>query len=144
MNSSTDEQTSKETRKFVWKLWQYEYIEFLIGGTKIRETKCPSINIPKRNYWILRIGVMGRFQKLPTYDFQSQFSMSTSPKGFSASKCDVGNWIFSKLGTFWEIDWNFFRFFQDFRRVFLGIFLEFFSEEFLGRIFLGGILCLYC
>ena len=23
-----------------------------------------------------------------------------SPKGFSASKCDVGNWIFSKLGTF--------------------------------------------
>jgi hypothetical protein len=24
----------------------------------------------------------------------------TSPKGFSAFKCDVGNWIFSKLGTF--------------------------------------------
>ena len=26
-----------------------------------------------------------------------------SPKGFLASKCNVGNWIFSKLGSFWEI-----------------------------------------
>ena len=83
MNSSTDEQTNKETRTFVWKLWQHEYIEFLIGGTKIRETKCPSINITKRNYWSLRIGVMRRFQKLPTYDFQSQFSMSKSFESFS-------------------------------------------------------------
>ena len=27
--------------------------------------------------------------------FTFQFYHSTSPKGFSASKCDVGNWIFS-------------------------------------------------
>ena len=26
----------------------------------------------------------------------------TSPKGFSASKCDVGNWIFSKFWEFFE------------------------------------------
>ena len=28
------------------------------------------------------------------------FPKKTSPKGSSASNCDVGNWIFSKLGTF--------------------------------------------
>ena len=53
----------------------------------------------------------------------------TSSKGSSASKCDVGNWIFSKLGIFeklfgncldfWEIFWGFFL--EDF---FGGIFLE--------------------
>ena len=37
---------------------------------------CLKINIPKRNYWILRIGVMGRCQKVPKFDIQSQFSMS--------------------------------------------------------------------
>ena len=34
------------------------------------------INIPKGNYSILRIGVMGRRQKVPKIDSQSQFSMS--------------------------------------------------------------------
>jgi hypothetical protein len=48
----------------------------------------------------------------------------TSPKGFSASKCDVGNWIFfggffkKLIGIFW--------------RIFLG---GIFWEEFFGRIF---------
>ena len=37
---------------------------------------CLKINIPKGNYWILRIGVMGRCQKVPKFDVQSQFSMS--------------------------------------------------------------------
>ena len=46
----------------------------------------------------------------------------TSLKGFSASKCDVGNWIFSKLGTFWEIFWIFFWIF----------FWRFFFEDLLG------------
>ena len=50
-----------------------------------------------------------------------------SPKGFSASKCDVGNWIFSK--------------FKDFFEKLLGKFLDFVGEffgGFFGRMFLGG------
>ena len=63
----------------------------------------------------------------------------TSPKGFSASKCDVGNWIFSKLGTFREIVWKifgicfgiFFFFLDFFSRIFLeDLFGGFFWEEF--------------
>ena len=46
--------------------------------------------------------------------------IKTSPKGFSASKCDLWNWIFSNL--FWE---------DFFGRKFLGVFFR--------RIFLGGI-----
>ena len=34
------------------------------------------INILKGNYWILRIGLMGRCQKVSKFDFQSQFSVS--------------------------------------------------------------------
>ena len=45
----------------------------------------------------------------------------TSPKGFSASKCDVRNWIFSNLGNFLGIFWEFFG-------NFLGIFGGFFGE----------------
>jgi hypothetical protein len=65
----------------------------------------------------------------------------TSPKGFSASKCDVGNWIFSK-------SWNCLRFFFFFiGGIFWGIFRGFIGgmvlENFLGGIFLedffGGI-----
>ena len=36
---------------------------------------CLKINVPKGNYWILRIGVIGRCQKVPKFDFQSQFSI---------------------------------------------------------------------
>ena len=50
-------------------------VEFLAGGTKM-ERFLPKINILKGKYWILRIGVMGRCQKEPKFDFQSQFSMS--------------------------------------------------------------------
>ena len=35
-----------------------------------------TINIPKGKYWILRIGLMGRCQKVPKFYFQSQFSTS--------------------------------------------------------------------
>ena len=66
-------------------------------------------------------GVFGRSLFLPKYK-------KTSPKGFSASKGDVGNWIFSKLGTFWELFWIFCEDF--FRRIFW--------EDFFGRTFLGG------
>ena len=50
--------------------------EFSNGGDRIRKIFCLRINILKGNYWILRIGLMGRCQKVPKLDFQSQFSMS--------------------------------------------------------------------
>ena len=53
------------------KIMAIRVVEFLSGGTKL-ERKYPRINIPIGNYWILIIGVMGRLQKLPTFDFQSQ------------------------------------------------------------------------
>ena len=64
----------------------------------------------------------------------------TSPKGFSASKCDEGNWILSKSQKSFE---NFFGNFLDFLGNFLGILQEDFFEgiyleEFFGRNFLGG------
>ena len=37
---------------------------------------CLKINVPKGNYWILRIGLMGMPQKMPKFDFQSQFLLS--------------------------------------------------------------------
>ena len=56
-----------------------------------------------------------------------EFSTKTSPKGFSASKFDVGNWIFSKLGIFEKFFGNSFDFF--------GILFG----GFFGKIFFGGI-----
>ena len=50
---------------------------------------------------------------LPKYE-------QTSPKGFSASKCDVGDWIFSKSYEFFE---NLFGNFLDFLGEFFGNFL---------------------
>ena len=38
-------------------------VEFLSGRYNCKDF-CLRINIPKENYWILRIGVMGRCQKL--------------------------------------------------------------------------------
>ena len=38
---------------------------------------CLKINIPKGNCLILRIGVMGRCQKVPKFDSQSQKSSET-------------------------------------------------------------------
>ena len=65
----------------------------------------------------------------------------TSPKGFSASICDEGNW--SKLDTFkiLEIFWEFFWIFGNFFVIFLGgffwrnLFRGIFWENFFGRIF---------
>ena len=48
-------------------------VEFSIGGVENWKDFCLKINIPKENYWILRIGVMGSCQKVPKFDFQSQF-----------------------------------------------------------------------
>ena len=64
--------------------------------------------------------------------------MKTSPKGFTASKCDVGNWIFSKsweffgifLGILWECFWNSLGMFWEFFGNPLGILQEFFGDTF--------------
>ena len=37
---------------------------------------CLKIDIPKLNNWILRIGLMGKCQKVTNFDFQNQFTMS--------------------------------------------------------------------
>ena len=47
----------------------------------------------------------------------------TSPKGFSASKCDVRNWLFSKS---WDVFWNILGFFGDFWEKFWEFFVGIF------------------
>ena len=62
---------------------------------------------------------------------KTKSEFTTSPKGFSASKCDVGNWIFSKSKEFLrnclENYW-----------IFLGFFWRIFLEEFFWKNFFGG------
>ena len=60
----------------------------------------------------------------------------TSPKGVSASKCDVGNWKFSKSGIFEKLFGNSVDFFWIFLG-FLGEFFGFFLDCF-WRIFFEG------
>jgi hypothetical protein len=79
-----------------------------------------------------------------SFDTSRDFVL-TSPKGFSASKCDEGNWIFSKSYKFFEnFFWKYFGFFWYFFGNFLGGFFwrnflgGIFWEKFFGRIFLGG------
>ena len=94
----------------------------------------------------------------------------TSPKEFSASKCDVGKWILSKSWVFVKLIGNFMEFFGSLLRIFwefIGNFWEeFFERNFLGKVFgkkfrggffrrtifgrinfgrkfLGGIICLH-
>ena len=54
----------------------------------------------------------------------------------SAMHRDVGNWMFLKLGIFWEIFWKSFGFFLDFWEEF---FWRIVWEDFFGMDFLGGI-----
>ena len=59
-------------------------IEFQVQGYQIIEWFCLKINIPKEIYWISTMGVVGRRQKVPKFDFQSQFpSKSKSSESFS-------------------------------------------------------------
>ena len=89
---------------------------------------------------------------------------NTSPKGFSASKCNVGNWIVSKsleyfkklfgivldfFGNFWNFFGNFWNFFGTFLRIFLvgsfgRIIGRIFWKEFFGRnsLFTVELICL--
>ena len=50
-------------------------VKFLNRGTKLKDF-CLRFSILKGNYWKLRIGLMGSCQKMPKFDFRSQFSMS--------------------------------------------------------------------
>ena len=74
---------------------------------------------------------------------QKVLSMETSPKGFSASKCDVGNWILSKSWEFFEKLFGNFMIFGEFIKNFLAIFWEFlggtFWEKFFGKKISGRI-----
>ena len=49
--------------KLHYTIWQFRLSSFQAGYTKL-ETFCLKLNIPKENFWILRIGLMGRCQKL--------------------------------------------------------------------------------
>ena len=51
-------------------------VEFSWEGYKIRKVFGQKSTVAKWNNWILWIGVMGRCQKVPKFDFQSQFSTS--------------------------------------------------------------------
>ena len=52
----------------VCKTWHYQLWTFKTRDTKL-ERFCIKINIPKGNYWILRIGLMGSFSSLQKSEF---------------------------------------------------------------------------
>ena len=77
------------TNESSWPISHSFYTEAMATGYRIFKQGiqnckyfCLKINIPKGNYWILRIGVGGRCQKVPKFDFQSQFSMSKIIRSF--------------------------------------------------------------
>ena len=70
-NQVSDLNLKIHKKQYGFKIWQYGSWSFQTGGTKLER-----INILKGNYWILRIWLMGRCQKVTKFDFQSQFSMS--------------------------------------------------------------------
>ena len=45
------------------------------GGIQNWKDSCLKINLTKGNNGMLRIGVMGRCQKVPKFNFQSQYSL---------------------------------------------------------------------
>ena len=55
-------------------LWQYGLWSFQTGDTKL-ERFLPKNQILNGNYWILSFGLTASCQKVPTFDFRSQFSM---------------------------------------------------------------------
>ena len=67
-------------------IWQ-RVVEFSNRGYIIRKKMsvdfCLRINISKGNYWILSFGLMVSSQKVPKFDFQSQFSTSKNHPNLS-------------------------------------------------------------
>ena len=89
------------------------------------------VEFERQDFWP-RINILKSRPIFEELTFIGRFFKKTSPKGFSASMCDEGNWILSNLRNFLENFW-----------ILGGIFLEFFVEKFFGRIFfvrifLGG------
>ena len=60
---------------YVWDM-AIPVVEFSREGYKIRKVVGWKSTVVKWNHWILQIGVMGRSQNVPKFNFQSQFSMS--------------------------------------------------------------------
>ena len=95
----------------VYELWQYRLWSFQQRNTKL-ELFWLKINIPKGNHWILRICVaLGRCQKVPKFDFQSQFSMSKVIGIFLIFLIEEGahflvTSIFKSLALFWQLPWK--------------------------------------
>ena len=56
-------------------VWQYGLWSFQMGDTKLDRYLPTNQNI-KKNYLNLSFGLMASCQKVPNFDFQSQFSMS--------------------------------------------------------------------
>ena len=57
----------------LWSVWQYELWSFQMGDTKL-ERFLPKNQHTQRK--LLNFGLMASCQKVPKFDFQSQFSMS--------------------------------------------------------------------
>ena len=76
---SAEKNSSEKADKFsasrhvqLSKVWQYRLWSFQTRDTKLERL----INIPNGNYWVLSFGLMVSSQKVPRFDFQSQFSSS--------------------------------------------------------------------
>ena len=120
-----DFQSNKSLRRSVRLRWIILCLRLSLTKSNILLDSCEiESSRPESSFWS------------QLWSLKEQFNKKTSPKGFSASNCDVGNWIFSKSQEFFEkLIGNFLDF--------LGIFLEdffggTFFEEFIGRNFLGG------
>ena len=64
------------TRKWLLGLMIIRVVEFFYGGIQSWKVFLTKDRHIQGNFWILRIGVMGRYQKVPSFDFQSQFPES--------------------------------------------------------------------
>ena len=77
-------------------------MEFSNGGYKIRKKFAwKSTYLLKENDWILRIGVVGKCQKVPKFDFQSQFKNHPILSHFFFIKEYQFRSIFIVIDIFW-------------------------------------------
>ena len=115
--------TSGTQPVFVFTLWNNItlVVEYIILKTFFFQMEAcrADRNWAERNN--LQYPIFSHFCHLSIPPFQK--ILKTSSKGFLAFKCDVGNWIFSKLRIFSEF----------FMRIFLDFLGGFFKEGFLRR-----------
>ena len=81
-----------------------QVVEFSSGGYKIRNILCLRINIPKGNYWILRIGAVASCQKL-RINLAIKWFKNWCYQNMSVTKYVLVNWDFSmkKIKKIWMI-----------------------------------------